>query len=41
MTNKICDLLELKYPIFQGAMAWVSDGFLAGTVSENGGLGII
>ena len=39
--NKICEMLGIKYPIFQGAMAWVSGGELAGAVSKDGGLGII
>ncbi|MDO4690910.1 MAG: nitronate monooxygenase [Fusobacterium sp.] len=39
--NKICELLGIKYPIFQGAMAWISNGELAGAVSRDGGLGII
>lgn len=33
--------LDLKYPIFQGGMAWVADGKLAAAVSNAGGLGII
>ncbi|GAX07781.1 enoyl-ACP reductase 2 [Secundilactobacillus silagincola] len=33
--------LGLKYPIFQGGMAWVADGRLAAAVSNAGGLGII
>ena len=33
--------LGLKYPIFQGGMAWVADGKLAAAVSNAGGLGII
>ena len=37
----LCDLLEIKYPIFQGAMAWISDADLAAAVSNAGGLGII
>ncbi|MGL4392206.1 MAG: nitronate monooxygenase [Fusobacteriaceae bacterium] len=39
--NKICKLLGIKYPIIQGAMAWIADGTLAGHVSKSGGLGII
>lgn len=39
--NKICELLNIKYPIFQGGMAWVSDAELAASVSNAGGLGII
>ncbi len=37
----ICDLLGIEYPIFQGGMAWISDGRLAAAVSNGGGLGII
>ncbi|QFQ90787.1 DUF561 domain-containing protein [Lacticaseibacillus manihotivorans] len=33
--------LGLRYPIFQGGMAWVATGSLAAAVSEAGGLGII
>ena len=38
---KVCELLGIKYPIFQGAMAWISEGKLAAAVSNAGGLGII
>ncbi|MGN0027644.1 MAG: enoyl-[acyl-carrier-protein] reductase FabK [Clostridium sp.] len=41
MDNNICSLLNIKYPIFQGGMAWVSDSSLAAAVSNAGGLGII
>lgn len=41
MRSKICKLLGIKYPIFQGGMAWIADASLAGAVSEAGGLGII
>lgn len=39
--SQICEMLGIKYPIFQGGMAWVSDAKLAAAVSEAGGLGII
>lgn len=39
--NRVCKLLGIKYPIFQGAMAWIANGNLAGHVSKDGGLGII
>lgn len=39
--TKICSLLNIKYPIFQGGMAQISDAILAAAVSEAGGLGII
>lgn len=37
----ICDLLEIKYPIIQGGMAWIADCDLASSVSNAGGLGVI
>ena len=39
--SPICSLLGIDYPVFQGGMAWISDGRLAAAVSEAGGLGII
>ena len=41
MDTRITRLLGIQYPIFQGAMARIADGRLAGSVSEAGGLGII
>jgi enoyl-[acyl-carrier protein] reductase II len=41
MENRICSLVGIKYPIFQGAMAWISDASLSSAVSNAGGLGII
>ena len=37
----VTDLLGIKYPLFQGGMAWIADGKLAAAVSSAGGLGII
>ncbi|MGI6412890.1 MAG: enoyl-[acyl-carrier-protein] reductase FabK [Syntrophomonadaceae bacterium] len=39
--NSLCKLLNIKYPLLQGAMAWIAGGKLAAAVSESGGLGII
>ncbi|MDB2093780.1 MULTISPECIES: enoyl-[acyl-carrier-protein] reductase FabK [Clostridium] len=39
--SRVCQLLDIKYPIFQGGMAWIADASLAAAVSEAGGLGII
>lgn len=39
--SAICELLGIRYPVFQGGMAWIADGKLAAAVSEGGGLGII
>ena len=41
MESRICKMLNIEYPIFQGAMARISDASLAAAVSEAGGLGII
>lgn len=35
------NILGTKYPIIQGAMAWIADSSLAAGVSNGGGLGII
>ena len=39
--SKICDILGIRYPIFQGGMAWIADAALAAAVSQAGGLGLI
>ncbi|RZD17081.1 MAG: enoyl-[acyl-carrier-protein] reductase FabK [Candidatus Acididesulfobacter guangdongensis] len=41
LKSPICELIGIKYPIFQGGMAWASDYNLASAVSNAGGLGII
>ena len=39
--TKITEMIGIKYPIFQGGMAWVADYHIAAAVSNAGGLGII
>lgn len=39
--NRVCELLNIDYPIIQGSMAGVAEAPLAGAVSEAGGLGVI
>lgn len=39
--GKLCEDLGLKYPIFQGGMAYISTAELAAAVSNAGGLGLI
>lgn len=39
--SEICEMLGIRYPVFQGGMAWIADGKLAAAVSDGGGLGII
>ena len=41
MKHSITELFNIRYPVLQGGMAWVSDARLACAVSEAGGLGII
>lgn len=41
INSKLCKLLGIQYPVFQGGMAWIADGKLAAAVSNSGGLGII
>lgn len=41
MKKNICEIIDIKYPIFQGAMAWIANASLAAAVSNAGGLGII
>ena len=41
MKTKLTELLDIKYPLLQGAMAWVSEANLASAVSNAGGAGII
>ena len=41
MTNRITQLFNIKYPIVQGGMVWVSGWKLASAVSNAGGLGLI
>ena len=41
LNSKLCEILGIEYPIFQGGMAWIADADLAAAVSNAGGLGII
>ncbi len=41
MKTRITEMLKIEYPIFQGAMAWVSYPQLVAAVSNAGGLGIL
>lgn len=41
MKTKITDLLNIKYPIIQAGMVWVSGWKLVSAVSNEGGLGLI
>ncbi len=39
--NRVCQLLNIEYPLIQGGMAWVANAELAAAVSNGGGLGLI
>lgn len=39
--TKITKLLNIDYPIIQGAMAYISDGVLAAAMSHAGCAGVI
>ena len=41
MTKSITEVLGIKYPIIQGAMAWIADAELVAAVSNAGGAGVI
>ena len=41
METRITKLLDIKYPLIQGGMAWIAESTLASAVSNAGGLGLI
>lgn len=41
MENRLCQLLDIQYPIIAGGMVWCSGWRLASAVSNAGGLGLI
>ena len=38
LSTKITEMLGIRYPVFQGGMAWVADASIASAVSNAGGL---
>ena len=41
MQNRITEILNIQYPIVQGAMSWVTNAEFVAVVSNAGGLGIL
>ncbi|RXT07149.1 nitronate monooxygenase family protein [Ammoniphilus sp. CFH 90114] len=41
MKNRICELLDIRYPIIEGGLAYVGNGALAAAVSNGGGFGVV
>lgn len=39
--NRVCELLNIKYPVIQGPMAWITSPEMAAAVSNAGGLGTL
>lgn len=39
--NRVCEILNIKYPVIQGPMAWINSPELAAAVSSAGGLGTL
>jgi len=39
--TRVCDLLDIAFPILQGGMLWIASAELASAVSNAGGLGVI
>jgi len=39
--NRVCEVLGIKYPLLQGAMAWLTNAEFVAAVSNAGGLGIL
>ena len=39
--NRICKLLDIKYPCIQGGMAWIADGRLAAAAANAGVAGLV
>ncbi|WP_298871491.1 nitronate monooxygenase, partial [uncultured Psychrobacter sp.] len=41
MKNRITEILNIQYPIVQGALSWVTNAEFVAAVSNAGGLGIL
>ena len=41
MKNRVCEVLNIKKPVIQGPMAWISTAPLVAAVSNAGGLGVL
>jgi NAD(P)H-dependent flavin oxidoreductase YrpB (nitropropane dioxygenase family) len=39
--TRVCDILNIKYPVIQAAMVWISGAELVAAVSNAGGMGIL
>lgn len=41
MKNRVCEILNIQYPVIQGPMAWITSSELVAAVSNAGGLGVL
>lgn len=39
--NRVCEILNIQYPVIQGPMAWITSSELVAAVSNAGGLGVL
>lgn len=39
--NRICEILDIKYPIIQAAMNWITNANMVAAVSNAGGMGVL
>ncbi len=39
--NRVCEILNIEYPVIQGPMAWITSSELVAAVSNAGGLGVL
>ena len=39
--NRVCEILNIEYPVIQGPMAWITSPELVAAVSNAGGLGVL
>ncbi len=39
--NRVCEILNIRYPVIQGPMAWITSSELVAAVSNAGGLGVL
>lgn len=41
MKNRVCEILNIQYPVIQGPMPWITSSELVAAVSNAGGLGVL
>ena len=39
--NRVCEILNIEYPVIQGPMAWITSSERGAAVSNAGGVGVL